>query len=197
MMTILGRSNVGAARLDWQGGRMDGAGVLRSVKRVGDLGGVFADERARAGMDAAAAVYWVEWVEPVASGTEGGLFWGSTRIEPGCVGDEYFMTRGHFHAVRDRGEFYGTVSGKGMLVLMEEDGRTRVERMEPGSLHSIAGRVAHRTVNTGDEPLVFWACWPSDAGHDYESIEARGFGVRLMRGNGSPRVVSAGVGDGI
>jgi glucose-6-phosphate isomerase, archaeal len=189
MMTILGRAM--GDRVDWQSGRMDGAGVQRSVKTVGELAGVFADEAARSGMDAARVVYAVEWTEPVAAGTEGGLFWGATRLEAGCVGDEYFMTRGHFHAVRDRGEFYGTVSGEGMLVLMEEDGATRVERMVPGSLHYIPGRVAHRTVNTGAEAMVFWACWPSDAGHDYAAIAARGFGLRVMRGDGSPRVVEA------
>jgi glucose-6-phosphate isomerase len=178
-------------RLDWMSGRMDGAEVQRSVKTVGELGGVFVNEAARAGMDAGEVVYSVEWTEPVAAGTDGGLFWGVTRIEPGCVGVEYFMTRGHFHATRDRGEYYGTVSGEGMLVLMEEDGVTRVERMLAGSLHYIPGRVAHRTVNTGSEAMVFWACWPSDAGHDYAAIAAQGFGVRVMRGDNSPRVVEA------
>jgi len=142
-------------------------------------------------VDPAAVVYSVQWTEPVSAGTVGGLFWGATTIEAGCVGDEYYMTRGHFHAVRDRAEYYGTVSGSGMLVLMEEDGATRVEQMSPGSLHYIPGRVAHRTVNTGDVPLVFWACWPSDAGHDYATIAEKGFGARVMRGDGTPRIVEA------
>jgi glucose-6-phosphate isomerase len=99
------------------------------------------------------------------------------------------MTRGHFHARRDRAEFYTTVQGEGMLILMDEDRSTRVEIMSPGSLHYIPGYTAHRTVNTGDSPLVFWACWPSDAGHDYETIAERSFGARVLRRNGVPEVV--------
>src|SRR6185437_15999218 len=38
---------------------------------------------------------------------------GTTFIEPGCVGDEYFMTKGHFHAKRNRGEYYVTAAGSG------------------------------------------------------------------------------------
>jgi len=68
------------------------------------------------------------WWEPVAQGTEGGLFWGGTEFLPGRVGKEYFMTHGHQHAVLDRAEFYGTVAGKGMLVLRDENGRIRRTR---------------------------------------------------------------------
>jgi glucose-6-phosphate isomerase len=136
-----------------------------------------------------AVVYRVQWIEPVSQGTPGDLFWGSTIIEPGRVGDEYFMTHGHFHSRRDRGEYYGTIGGKGLLVLMDDSRATRADAMIPGSLHFIAGGLAHRVVNTGDEPLLFWACWPSDAGHDYASIKAGGFGARILLRDGKPAVV--------
>ena len=32
------------------------------------------------------------------------------------------------------------------------------------------GGVAHRVANTGNSVLSFAACWPSDAGHNYEEI---------------------------
>ena len=44
----------------------------------------------------------------------------------------------------------------------------------------LAGKVAHRVVNTGDLALVFNACWPSDAGHDYHPIEKHGFRARII-----------------
>jgi glucose-6-phosphate isomerase len=134
----------------------------------------------------------VWWWEPVTPGTEGGLFWGTTEIAPGRVGQEYFMTHGHQHAVLDRAEFYGTVAGSGALVLRDQSGRTRHEDMTPGSLHYIPGTVAHRVVNTGDTPLRFVACWPSDAGHDYATIATHGFGLRVMDDHGKPSFVVDG-----
>lgn len=176
-------------RIDWLAGKMHGGPVQTLVRRVGQLGGIFEDRNSWSAMNPEAVVYSVQWQEPVPQETEGGLFWGSTTIEPGRVGDEYYMTRGHFHARRDRAEFYCAVQGEGMLVLMDEDRSTRVEIMSPGSLHYIPGHTAHRAVNTGESPLVFWACWPSDAGHDYDTIAERSFGARVLRRGGVPEVV--------
>lgn len=53
------------------------------------------------------------------------------------VGNEYFMTKGHFHEQRHRGEYYLTVIGCGALILMDESRRTTFEPMRPSSLHSI------------------------------------------------------------
>jgi glucose-6-phosphate isomerase len=172
------------AQVDWLSGTMRGSAVQHSAKTLGEMAGMFQDSGALRSMDQNTIIYRVQWTEPVPHGTEGGLFWGSTFIEPGRVGDEYFMTHGHFHLKRDRGEYYGTTGGKGVLVLMDEDRTTRTETMFPGSLHYIAGGVAHRVVNTGEVPLLFWACWPSDAGHDYASIKTQGFGVRVLHRDG-------------
>lgn len=175
--------------IDWPNGKFHGAGAVRFVKKIGDMEGIFEDSQAWQSIDPETVVYSVEWEEKTKAGTVGGLFWGATVIEPGRVGDEYFMTRGHFHAKRDRGEYYTTVQGKGMLVLMDEERGGRVEIMSPGSLHYIPGHTAHRSVNTGDTPLIFWACWPSDAGHDYDTIERYGFSTRVVSRNGMPEVV--------
>jgi glucose-6-phosphate isomerase len=177
------------SRIDWMTGSMHGAAPQHSVKKLGQLDGVFRDREAWQSMNPETVVYSVEWQEPVPQETPGGLFWGSTTIEPGRVGDEYFMTRGHFHAKRDRGEYYTTVQGQGMLVLMSEERLSRVEIMSPGSLHYIPGHTAHRTVNTGETPLIFWACWPSDAGHDYEIIAKQHFSARVLQCGGVPEVV--------
>ena len=174
--------------LDW-GGSMTGAEIKESSKTVGDLHRIFRDAAQGAGVDSKEIVYRVQWWAPVNPGVAGGLFWGVTAIEPGKVGDEYFMTHGHFHADRTRAEYYGTVSGQGMLIRMDESRKTWGEEMSPGSLHYIAGRHAHRVANTGDEPLIFWACWPSDAGYDYSTIAERGFGSRLISKEGRPEFV--------
>ena len=163
--------------------------IERATKTIGELEHVFEDEAARQLIDGVKPVYAVEYWKPVSEGTEGGLYWGNSTVFPGLVGEEYFMTRGHFHRRRDRSEYYTTVSGTGLLVLMDEERRAAVQEMAPGTTHYIPGHTAHRVVNTGDVPLRFLACWPSDAGYDYATIEEHGFSVRVMRRNGGAEVV--------
>ncbi len=162
--------------------------IERASKTVGALAHVFHDEAARKAIDSSEIVYAVEYWKPVAEGTEGGLYWGNSTVFPGLVGDEYFMTRGHFHHRRDRAEYYVTVSGTGLLVLMDEQRRPDVQEMSPGTTHYIPGHTAHRVVNTGETALTFLACWPSDAAYDYATIEEHGFSVRILRRDGRPEI---------
>jgi len=181
--------NAVPAFVNWANGALRAPGLKQSEKKLGQLAEVFRDQQACKQLDPETIVYRVWWWEPVPSGTEGGLFWGLTEIQPGRVGNEYFMTRGHWHMIRNRAEFYGTLAGSGKLVLMDPGGRTWFEDMTPGSLHYVAGEVAHRIVNTGDIPIRVIACWPSDAGHDYEVAEGRGFGARVVEEWGAPVLV--------
>jgi glucose-6-phosphate isomerase len=179
-------------QMDWTSGQLLAtASVLESVKTLAQLQGIFANEDAWQKMAPETVVYRVQAWCPVPGGTEGAQFWGSTVVEPGRVDSEYFMTHGHFHQKRDRTEYYGTTQGEGALILMTEDRETRMEPMSPGSLHFIPPNTAHRVANTGDVPLRFVACWPSDAGHDYESIRELGFGARLLSVNGRPTLVKS------
>ncbi|WP_046243865.1 glucose-6-phosphate isomerase family protein [Hymenobacter terrenus] len=175
--------------VDFTTGRLNGSAVAESSRNLADLAGVFLDEAARQALPPNQLAYRVQLYLPVPEGTQGGLFWGNTFIEPGLVGDEYFMTKGHFHAQRDRAEYYTTVQGHGALILMDEAGHTWHEVMHPGSVHYIPGRTAHRVANTGDTVLSFLACWPSDAGHDYETIVNQGFGARMRAVNGKPELI--------
>jgi glucose-6-phosphate isomerase len=182
-----GPSNPGmrtVMQIDWtKGTLLPDAQLRESVKTLGQLQGIFVNEEARRKMDPNAVVYRVQAWCPVPEGTEGAQFWGSTVIEPGQVGSEFFMTHGHFHLKRNRTEYYGTTEGHGALILMNEDRETRMEMMLPGSLHFIPPNTAHRVANTGTVPLRFVACWPSDAGHDYDSIRKLGFSARLLNVN--------------
>jgi len=112
-------------------------------------------------MDLNTIIYRVHWYAPVPEGTEGGLFWGTTLIEPGRVGDEYFMTHGHFHVKRDRGEYYSCIEGRGMLIMMDTARRTWAEGMAPGSLHYIPGNVAHRVAILGKRRSNLWPAGPA------------------------------------
>jgi glucose-6-phosphate isomerase, archaeal len=175
--------------LDWHQGAIVGKALSENFRTLQSLSGLFHDRAACAAMEPAREIYRVcSWM-PVSPGTEGGLFWGVTVLQPGKVGDEYFMTHGHFHANPRRAEYYATASGHGTLIRMDTDRRTWGEAMLPGSLHYICGENAHRAANTGNVPLVFWACWGSDTGYDYGTIAERGFSARLVERDGRPILV--------
>lgn len=178
--------------MDWGTGLVHGPAVQTSIKRLSDIRPLFLDQEAARRLPPETELYRVQIYAPVPATTEGGLCWGNTTIQPGTVGGEYFMTKGHFHSIRNRGEYYATFSGQGALLLMDEKGVTRAETMEPGSVHYIPGHTAHRAVNTGTVPLLFIACWPSDAGHDYDTIEREGFSARMLEHNGTPLLVPEG-----
>jgi len=175
--------------VEWRSGAMHGEPVHESLKTLGDLRQVFRDHAALDSMESSREVYRVRWWAPVKPGTEGGLLWGVTVLQPGKVGDEFFMTHGHLHSNRTRAEYYGTVSGNGMLIQMNTERHTWGEVMKQGSLHYVRGENAHRIANTGSSPLVVWACWPSDAGYDYGSITELGFSSRLLERDGLPVLV--------
>ncbi len=177
------------AELALHSGELAGKSVKSSIRTLGDMRGLFRDEAARESMDQKTRVYTVQAYFPVAEGQEGGLFWGTTFLEPGLVGDEYFMTKGHSHSNPNRGEFYLTLQGSGALLLMDSHRKIVVEPMSPESLHYIPAHTAHRVTNTGDSLLVFTACWPSDAGHDYASVAREGFSARLRKVGGVPTLV--------
>ena len=164
--------------------------AAQSHRTLADLKGVFADEAARAAMPQDTQVYRVLTHENgEREGQEGGLFFGTSFVNPGRVGGEYFMTKGHYHAKRNTAEYYFCISGHGALILMDEEGNTWMEEMERGTLHYIPRCVAHRLANTGDEVLAVGCCWSTECGHDYASIAEKGFTCRLMEVDGKPRLV--------
>ncbi len=170
-------------------GALSGKTVTKTTRRIQDLSDFFDDEAARRRMKPDQILYEVEAYLPVAQGLEGGLFFGRTILYPGCVGQEYFMTKGHLHEKADRGEYYWGLEGEGMLILMDAQRSTWAERMFPGSLHYIPAHVVHRSANIGAIPLIFGACWPSDAGHNYDIVQSEGFSARLMDVDGRPQLI--------
>lgn len=182
----IGKSSVDLQLTDY---KMKGDPIINQTRKIKDLSGIFLDKKAYDLMNPEERAYTVQSWMPVAEGTPGGLFFGVSTLMPGKVGNEYFMTKGHFHALSDRAEFYWGVQGKGMLILMNRERRTWAEEVYPGSLHYIDSDIAHRLANTGNENLIVGACWPSDAGHDYEEIASHGFSARLFEINGKPVLV--------
>jgi len=120
---------------------------------------------------------------------EGDLAFGTTIIYPGKVGEEYFMTKGHFHTVIDTAEVYYTLSGKGFMVMENSDGKTIEMPLSPAQAVYVPRGYAHRTVNTGTEPIVLFYTFAADAGHDYGTIETTGYHKLIVEKDGKPTVV--------
>jgi len=154
--------------------------------------GMYADAGAHAELTAAGDPLVYEVYQRDVPSVAGELAVCTTVLQPGRVGDEYYMTKGHFHEVRDRAELYYGLTGTGLLLLETEDGRTATNPMRPNTAAYVPGGWAHRTVNTGAEPLTFLAVYPGDAGHDYGTIESSGFSVRVVAVDGQPKVVRRG-----
>jgi glucose-6-phosphate isomerase len=117
----------------------------------------------------------------------GNLAFLTTTMAAGTVGSEFYMTRGHHH-VQDSGEVYLGLSGEGMMVMESREGEFAYEALTPSVAVYVPPRWAHRTVNTGKEPLVFLASYFAGAGHDYSAVERSGFSCRVYRGASGPEV---------
>lgn len=120
----------------------------------------------------------------------GELLNGISIIHPGKVGDEYFMTKGHFHVVLDTAEVYYCLKGRGMMVMETPQGSWSVEELRSGRILYVPPCWAHRSVNTSrDEDLVFLFVYPGNAGHDYGTIETQGFRKLVVERDSQPSVV--------
>ena len=160
-------------------GRLEGSNG-RYEKFLPDLDGLYRDAAAyadRLATDDGAPVYWVETTQT--EDGPGGLITGISVLEPGTVGEEYAMTRGHLHAVSDRSELYVGLSGRGVMVLDSLDGREPGRRGHARQGRLRAGHWVHRSVNVGDERFATLFTYAADAGQDYAIIERAG-GMRSL-----------------
>jgi glucose-6-phosphate isomerase, archaeal len=169
--------------LNLSSGRLDPE-LEVTERRLSDMEGMYLEVGEHDGDPLIYRVYGIP-----GSATMGNVLSSTTVIEPGTIGREYFMTKGHFHEVRDRAEIYLGLAGEGRLLMATEDGGHAVEPMRRGTVNYVPGGWAHRSVNVGDEPLVFFAAYVGDAGHDYATIEEEGFPLLLVKGDGGPEIV--------
>jgi glucose-6-phosphate isomerase len=120
----------------------------------------------------------------------GELQHGVSVIHPGKVGNEFFMTKGHYHAVLDTAEVYYCVFGEGVMVMETPEGDWAVEEMYSGAVMYVPPRWAHRSVNVSHESdLVLLFTYPANAGHDYGSIEQQGFRKLILDRGGQYEIV--------
>ena len=120
----------------------------------------------------------------------GELLFGLSIVHPGIVGQEYFMTKGHFHTVLETAEVYYCLRGEGFMVMETPEGECKVEALRLDSVLYVPPRWAHRSVNTSsDTDLVTFFVYPGHSGHDYGSIEQQGFRKLILARDGRPEIV--------
>jgi len=160
-----------------------------TVRRLRDVQSIFADQPACQGLLASnPLLYSVTQVED--HNGEGDIHYGLGILMPGKVGREYFMTKGHLHAWRPAAEVYIGLRGRGMMLLEDErTGECRAVPLEANSTVYVPGHTAHRTINVGDAPLVYWGILSSAAGHDYGAVAERNFRLVVVEKHGQPIVM--------
>jgi glucose-6-phosphate isomerase, archaeal len=175
-----------ACLVDPVAGRMSGH-TGRYEKRLSDLTGVYENADAHEALVKSLndpVVYSVEDFRPGAHA--GDLNYGVTRMNPGRVDREFFLTRGHIHAKADRPEIYYGQSGHGLLQLESPQGETRIVEITAQTICYVPPYWIHRSINIGATDLVMVFAYPSDSGQDYNIIEkSNGMRHRVMSsGNG-------------
>lgn len=85
---------------------------------------------------------------------------GLTVIEPGSVGKEFYMTKGHVHA-RKIPEFYVLLEGSGILLMQK--GKPKVVKLKKGKLVLIPEGYAHRLVNNGRKKMKVLTVYHEDS----------------------------------
>lgn len=160
------------------------------VRRLSDMKGQFLDQKAYAaslGKEDSILYEVYEIKRPEAAGE---LLHGISIVHHGRVGNEYYMTKGHFHTLLDTAELYYCLRGDGFMVMETPEGESAVEHLKPQTILYVPPRWAHRSVNTSlIEDLVTFFIYPGNSGHDYGSIERQGFRKLIIDREGNPQVI--------
>lgn len=171
----------------WEGAKPVPAQVVE--RRLSSLAHLFQDQAAAAQqlLSGDPLLYEVDEYDP--GSRPGDMKIALTHLYPGKVGREYYMTKGHFHDPLEDAEVYYTLSGAGKLLLQDHQGHAEWVDMRPGAIVYIPGGKAHRTINTGDRPLVFVGIYPARTGHDYHIKDCSWYRKILVEQDGKPSVV--------
>lgn len=159
-------------------------------RRLTNMKGMYADSAAYEALLAQENKLLYEVYERHLPEVAGELLHGLSVVHPGLIGEEYNMTKGHFHTVIDTGEVYYCLKGEGVMVMETPEGEWAVEPLRPNGVLYVPPRWAHRSVNTGlGEDLVTFFVYPGNAGHDYGTIETQGFRKLVVHRNGKTEII--------
>lgn len=162
------------------------AGVMHGAQRVlkrsaSDMRGYYADDRALEKLiqEYEDPLHYEVYEVPVPL-EYGHLMYCISDLQPGRVGDECFMTKGHYHSLIETGEIYMCLAGEGIMMMKTRDGHCKWEKFTRGRMVYVPPYWAHRSINTGSNRLITFCVYPADAGHNYGDIQTEGFPKRVF-----------------
>ena len=158
-------------------------------RRLSAMADMYADADAVAAALAAGDPLVYEFYDMGVPATSGDVAYGTSVVAPGKVGDEYYMTKGHFHTVLDTAEIYFCLAGRGYMLMENPEGDVQWAEFVPGQGVYVPRRYAHRSINTDTVPLITFFAFPGHAGHDYGTIEQKGFRKLCVERDGAPSFV--------
>lgn len=160
------------------------------LRHLSDLKGQFFDQDAYQTMLDCDDILLYEVYEIQRPEIAGELLMGVSIVHPGKVGQEFFMTKGHFHTVLETSEVYYCLSGEGYMVMETPEGDVDVEPLSPGKILYVPPKWAHRSVCTSrQQALVTFFAYPANAGHNYGTIEEKGFRKLVIEKDGKIEIV--------
>ena len=159
-------------------------------RRLSDMRGMFADQTAFEEELRTDDRLVYEYYDMGVPHTEKDVAYGTSIVYPGKVGAEYHMTKGHFHTVLDTTEVYFCLRGHGYLMMENPEGDVEARELKPGLALYVPKRYAHRSINvSATEPLITFFAFPGHAGHDYGTIETKGFRKVIAEKHGAAEIV--------
>ena len=165
------------------------AGRQPIQRKLSQMKGMYADEKAFAAMMQEDPIVY-EFYDMHLPEQAGEIAFGTSITYPGKVGAEYFMTKGHFHEILETGEVYYCLRGQGYMMMESPEGDVETREVTPGVAIYVPPRYAHRSINVSStEPLITFFAFRADAGHDYGTIETKGFRKLVVETPNGPAVV--------
>jgi len=159
-------------------------------RRLSNMKGLYADEAAYASIVRESDPLVYEFHDMGLPEKEGAIAFGTSITYAGKVGDEYFMTKGHFHTILATAEVYYCLRGHGYMLMENPEGDWEARELTPGCAVYVPERYAHRSINVGSNaPLITFFAFRADAGHNYGAIETKGFRKRIVERNGKPGII--------
>jgi len=159
-------------------------------RRLSAMKGMFSDDEQYGAALALEDALIYEFYDLGQPEDEGDIAFGTSITYPGRVGDEYYMTKGHFHTILDTGEVYYCLAGQGMMLMENPEGDWEAQSLKPGAAVYVPPRYAHRSINVSStEPLATFFAFRADAGHDYGTIESKGFRKLVVEKAGRPDII--------
>jgi len=155
------------------------------VRRASDMRGYYADEAALQQLiDQHNDPVHYEVFEKTIPEERGHLRFCISKLQPGQVGQECFMTKGHYHTISGTAEIYLCLRGRGYMLNKTTSGECLEVPMARDRMVYVPPHWGHRSINTGDEPLISFCVYPAEAGHNYGDIENEGFPKRVFLDQG-------------